>query len=57
MRIPLPALDDAKPLVGTHWRLNLYRSDRANQAALAWSPGLEGNFHAPNRFGRLEIRD
>ena len=53
MRIPLGSLADSKPQPGTQWRLNLFRCDRANQASLAWSPTLEGSFHAPERFGTL----
>jgi hypothetical protein len=55
VRIPLKALGDAPPAVGTRWRLNLFRCDRANHASLAWNPTLEGTFHTPNRFGILEF--
>jgi hypothetical protein len=55
MRIPLGSLSDTKPEVGTQWRLNLFRCDRANQAFLAWRPTLQRNFHVPERFGVLEF--
>jgi predicted TIM-barrel fold metal-dependent hydrolase len=55
MRIPLKALNQVPPGVGTRWRLNLYRCDRANQAFLAWNPTLQGSFHQPERFGFLEF--
>jgi hypothetical protein len=55
MRIPLAALSDSRPAPGAHWRLNLYRCDRANKASLAWNPTLTGSFHEPERFGVLEF--
>jgi hypothetical protein len=55
MRIPLSALSHTKPTAGAHWRLNLYRQDRANKAPLAWRCTLQGTFHAPERFGLLEF--
>lgn len=53
MKIPLASLSDNKPSPGTRWRINFYRHDAANQAFLAWSPTLNGNFHTPERFGTL----
>jgi hypothetical protein len=53
MRIPLASLGSTPPRTGTRWRLNLFRCDRANHSALAWSPTLEGSFHVPERFGSL----
>jgi len=55
MRIPIKALGGTVPASGTRWRLNLFRCDRANKAALAWSPALTGSFHSPERFGALEF--
>ena len=55
MRIPLQALSDDKPLLGNHWRINLFRCDRAHKAFLAWNPTLSGSFHAPEKFGVLEF--
>jgi predicted TIM-barrel fold metal-dependent hydrolase len=55
LRIPLKSLSESKPFPGTQWRLNLYRCDRANKAALCWSPTLSGDFHEPERFGALEL--
>ena len=57
MRIPLKSLSQVRPVPGTQWRLNLYRCDRANQAALAWRPTLTGSFHAPERFGMVEFSE
>lgn len=55
MRIPLDALAANKPAPGGEWRLNLFRCDRANRAALAWRPTLVGSFHVPDRFGILRF--
>ena len=55
MRIPLQALSRTQPQVGTQWRLNLYRCDRANKAFLALRPTLTDTFHTPNRFGVLSF--
>ncbi len=55
MRIPMNKLAAGAPKVGTRWRINLYRCDRANQAFLAWNPTLTGSFHAPERFGYLDF--
>ena len=57
MRIPLKSVAETHPAKGTHWRMNLFRCDRANRAALAWHPVLRGSFHAPDRFGVLEFSD
>ena len=55
VRIPLSALSEAAPKVGTRWRANLYRIDRAHRAFLASNPLLSGSFHTPERFGWLEF--
>jgi hypothetical protein len=55
MRIPVAALGGSAPALGNHWRLNLFRCDRANHAALAWQPTLTGSFHEPERFGIIEF--
>ena len=55
MRIPLQSVAEPIPPVGAQWRMNLFRCDRANRAALAWRPALRGSFHAPDRFGILEF--
>ena len=54
MRIPIESLG-APPQVGTKWRLNLFRCDRAHHASLAWRPSLNETFHVPDRFGILEF--
>lgn len=55
MKIPMKALVAGVPEVGTRWRLNLYRHDRAGKAFLAWSPTGTGTAHTPGRFGVLEL--
>jgi hypothetical protein len=55
MRIPIQAFGGSAPSAGTHWRMNLFRCDRANKAALAWSPALAGSFHTPKKFGTLQF--
>jgi predicted TIM-barrel fold metal-dependent hydrolase len=57
MRMPLELLGATKPTAGTHWRLNLYRCDKANHAFLAWSPVLKPSFHTPEKFGILEFAE
>jgi predicted TIM-barrel fold metal-dependent hydrolase len=57
MRIPLKSVTETAPMSGTQWRMNLFRCDRANRAALAWRPVLRGSFHAPDRFGVLEFAE
>jgi len=57
LRIPMKALADAPPAPGTKWRLNLFRSDRAQKAFLAWSPRWVNNTHVPERFGVLEFQE
>ena len=49
------ALAGRAPRAGDRWRLNLYRQDRAGNAALALSPTLRPSFHTPERFGWLEF--
>jgi predicted TIM-barrel fold metal-dependent hydrolase len=53
--IPLKVLSQSPPSIGTRWRANFYRCDRANRAFLAWNPPLTGSFHTPERFGTLEF--
>ena len=55
LRIPLAALTLTPPTPGTRWRLNLFRSDRANDAFLAWNPTMTNTTHVPGRFGYLEL--
>jgi hypothetical protein len=55
IRIPLAAFGTAPPVAGTKWRINLYRLDHANNAALAWNPCLAPTGHTPERFGVLEL--
>jgi hypothetical protein len=57
VRIPLSALSETAPTVGTRWRANLYRIDRAHRAFLASNPLLSGSFHTPERFGWLEFTE
>jgi hypothetical protein len=55
LRIPMASLSDTLPAPGTKWRLNLFRSDRAQKAFLAWNPPLALTTHIPERFGVLEF--
>lgn len=44
--------------VGASWRFNFYVMDTrrdGGQRAVGWSPTLEGDFHVPRRFGRVEL--
>ena len=54
-RIPLKALSETSPTVGSRWRANFYRLDRSSSSALASNPVLTGSFHTPDRFGWLEF--
>ena len=54
-RIPLSALAGAEAKPGARLRLNLFRSDRAADAFLAWNPTLQNTTHVPERFGVLEL--
>jgi len=55
MRIPLKALGETAPAIGTRWRLNLYRHDIAHNSFLAWSPTATSTAHTPEKFGHLEF--
>ncbi len=55
LRIPLAALGSNQPLASTELRANLFRTDRASHAALAFRPALAGTFHVPERFGVIEL--
>jgi hypothetical protein len=57
LRISITALPGTKPAAGVGWRMNLFRTDHAHRAALAWNPTLTGTFHQPERFGELEFVD
>jgi hypothetical protein len=53
--IALPAAPAIPPAAGATWRINFYVMDaRAKgQRAVGWSPPLVGDFHVPQRFGRV----
>jgi hypothetical protein len=58
MAIPWTAfevLGAARPRPGDEWRVALYVLDarERGQAGVGWSPPLVGDFHVPERFGRL----
>ncbi|HWW01729.1 MAG TPA: carbohydrate-binding family 9-like protein [Candidatus Acidoferrum sp.] len=55
VRIPLTSLGLTQPSPGSELRANLFRSDRANHASLAWRPALAGTFHVPQRFGVIQL--
>ncbi len=55
IRIPTKDLL-SKPLAkGDRLKVNLFRSDRARDAFLAWNPTLKNTTHVPERFGVLEL--
>ncbi|MDQ3031161.1 MAG: carbohydrate-binding family 9-like protein [Myxococcota bacterium] len=45
----------ARPAPGDEWRVALYvlDADTGGQRGVGWSPPLIGDFHVPDRFGRL----
>lgn len=49
----------APPRAGEEWRIALYVLDaiRNGQGACGWSPPLVGDFHVPDRFGRVTFTD
>lgn len=53
IRIPIASVSATAPAAGSRWRLNLFRSDRAGNAFLAWNPTLAPTTHTPERFGAL----
>jgi hypothetical protein len=55
MRIPWIALGVPAPHAGDTWRVALYALDTRRDGAWAsgWSPPLVGDFHVPDRFGRV----
>jgi predicted TIM-barrel fold metal-dependent hydrolase len=55
VRIPASALS-TQLKAGTRLRLNLFRSDVAGGAFLAWNPTLQPTTHVPARFGTLELQ-
>jgi hypothetical protein len=59
-RIPFAAFAEGNdpaepPRVGETWRIALYVLDARpeGQRGVGWSPPLVGDFHVPNRFGRV----
>ncbi len=57
-RLPFASLGLEPPRPGATYRANMYvmnALDRGMTAA-AWSPPLVGDFHVPDRFGRLAFR-
>ena len=57
--IPFASIADAKnkpPKPREEWRINFYRMERPSLGGLAasmWSPTLVGDFHTPQRFGKV----
>ena len=53
-------MKNVPPVVGTEWRVNLYRLDQPqNRTPIgsAWSPPMVDDFHALDRFGTLVFGD
>ncbi len=55
LRIPTEMLFSQRLEQGNRLRINLFRSDRAANAFLAWNPTLKNTTHVPERFGVLEL--
>jgi hypothetical protein len=48
------------PALGDMWRINMYRMDqngKGPQAAVGWSPPMQGDFHVLSRFGQVVFAD
>jgi predicted TIM-barrel fold metal-dependent hydrolase len=56
VRIPVKSLAPLTVEKGTRLRVNLFRSDVAREAFLAWSPTRQNTTHVPERFGVLELK-
>ena len=59
MRIPFSALESRSPQIGEQFRINLFRTQGAppNRTAIVWQPTGGGTFHAPEKFGLLQLVD
>ncbi len=57
MRIPWSAIDPRTPAPGNKLRMNLFRSQGPPEhpQEITWQPPLGKTFHAPERFGLLEL--
>jgi len=55
LKVPLATLNAPRPTPAMRWRLNLYRSDKAGNVFLAWSPTRTASAHTPEKFGVLEF--
>lgn len=57
MSIPFSAIDQHLPAAGSIFRANLYRSQGPpeRRRSIAWKAPMSDTFHAPERFGRLEL--
>ncbi len=57
MRIPMSALDHRVPAAGNTFRTNLFRSQGPpnHRKSIAWQAPMSDTFHAPERFGLLEL--
>ena len=58
MRIPFAALDSRPVRAGNTFRINFFRTEGAGPGAkeVMWRPVMGATFHAPERFGLLELR-
>ncbi len=57
MRIPFAAIDQRQPADGVTFRINLFRTQGppSQRKYIVWQPTMSGSFHAPERFGILEL--
>lgn len=57
MKIPFAALDSHRPVPGTAFRANLFRSQGPpdHRQSIAWKPPMADTFHVPEKFGLLML--
>ena len=57
MKIPFAAIDARPPVAGRTFRANLFRSQGPpeRRKSIAWQAPMSETFHAPERFGILEL--
>ena len=57
MRIPMAAIDTRPEAAGNTMRINLFRSQGppSRRHALAWQAPMKDTFHAPERFGLIQL--
>ena len=58
MKIPFAAIDTRRPMPGTVFRVNFYRTEGPPQELkqIMWQPVMSNSFHVPERFGLLRLK-